>query len=202
MSGITAPDGGARDDTAVCPGCGCPAWPGDAAGIVPRTARASAGCWAAYRRLVALEYAHPERWAVRELTAAAWTLQHPGSRSRDSIRQIGVHLVTLHFVLERDFAPRIGTNVRRAALERLAEGLTWLTPPANLSECLDVRHMVEARDHLDHAIRARAWASSVWSAWAAHHDAIERWADWLVAASPPGFPGAPSAATFDGSGSE
>jgi hypothetical protein len=185
---ITAADGaaaGGRVDP--CPGCGAELWPGDTEVVVPEGFTASAGCWAAYRRLVAEEYRDPTRWAVRELTSTAYGLQHPGSGSRAAAQAIGVHLVTLHFVLVRGFEPEVAPKVRRAAEERLVEGIQPLRLPANLRQALNVRHAAddEAGAYRD---RVRAWAASVWERWAEHHDTVERWADWLVAASPPGFP--------------
>lgn len=175
----------------ACPGCGAELWPGATEVVVPDGFTASAGCWAEYRRLVADEYRDPERWAVRELTSTAYGLQHPGRGSRVAAQAVGVHLVTLHFVLVREFAPEVAPGIRRAAEERLIEGIMPLSVPANLRQALNVRHAADD-DAGTYRDRAKAWAASVWRQWAEHHETVERWADWLVAASPPGFPhGAP-----------
>lgn len=179
-------------DAPPCPGCGL-SLP-DEDGPTHAYMTSSPACWAAFGRVLAAEYRDPERWAVHSYTVDAYAVQHPGDRSRRAVQSVGVHLLTLHFTLEREMDPALMSRVRKGAAERLAEGITWLEPPADPPE-LDVSHLLAGpafRNPLAeteaHARRAREWAEAAWRHWESHHDTVERWADWLVAASPPGFP--------------
>jgi hypothetical protein len=154
----------------------------------------SPACWAAFGRILAAEYRDPERWAGHAFTVDAYAVQHPGEGSREAVRSVGVHLVSLHFTLERGMDPGLMARVRQGAAERLGESLPRLDPPADPGTCT-VRDLLTGPglqtplpDAAEHARRSREWAEEAWRSWSDHHEAVARWADWLVAASPPGFP--------------
>jgi hypothetical protein len=50
----------------------------------------------------------------------------------------------------------------------------WLTPPPSRGALtvLDVHRATSVEYHVE---RVRAWAASVWAAWALHHDQIRQW---------------------------
>lgn len=176
----------------ACPGCGAVLPEREGPGHAYMTG--SPACWAAFGRVVAAEYQEPARWPAHSLTVDAYAVQHPGDGSARAARSVGVHLLTLHFTLERGLDPTWMARVRRGASERLRDGLTWLAPPEAPPE-VDVTHLftgpgyasVIADPHA-HLRRAREWAEAAWHQWTAHHDTVARWAEWLLAASPPGFP--------------
>lgn len=176
----------------ACPGCGV-RLPSEE-GPTHRYMTASPACWAAFGRVIAAEYRDPARWQAHAFTVDAYAVQHPGDGSPAAVRSLGVHLITLHFTLERDMEPALMARVRKGAAERLGQGITRLEPPVR-PVAVDVTHLLAEpgyqrplHDPAEHRARARAWARSAWHSWAPHHDTVAGWADWLIAASPPGFP--------------
>jgi hypothetical protein len=137
---------------------------------------------------VAAEYAERDRWTVRPLTLDAYVAQHTGLRTRDAVGTVGVHLLGLAGVIGRGLTLERAKRVRSAARDRLTGGFTWLEPPQAPAH-LTIEHLSEPegghRSPDEYEARARDWATAVWDSWAPHHDTIDRWIDWLVAASPP-----------------
>lgn len=133
----------------------------------------SPACWAVYGDVLAREYSDPSLMTVNRLTVDAYAVQHPGQPSPQSIQSVGVHLVSLYFVLEREISPNEATR----AIDRLIRSatFTWLEPPVARGELTvaDVRRTTTAEQHV---AAVQAWARSAWSAWAVHHKRITAWA--------------------------
>lgn len=164
--------GAARVRATACPGCG--AVLPDAGSPRPSPVAASPACWAAYGDLVAREYGEWANPPVHRLTAATYAAQHPGERTDKGVLALAVHLVALHFMVERGVeAARVPREIGRAVAD--PSEFRWLQPPADAEwqTIVDVRG---ARDVKDHTARVHRWARSVWEAWSAHHDAIRNWA--------------------------
>ncbi len=155
----------------------------------PAELNASWFCWQTYREVLRHEYRDAGRWPLSGLTRAAYAAQHPGAPGRESLKSLGLHLLSLHFVFERGCNPARLQRVRQAAEDRLIEGFVWLEPPPTLNDPAELQvHSLLDADEVDRYQEAvRAWASSVWERWSPHHTTIARWADWLIAASPPHF---------------
>ncbi|MEA2998751.1 MAG: hypothetical protein QOK17_584 [Sphingomonadales bacterium] len=150
-----------------CPGCGR---------LYPRTdgpthayIGASAGCWARYGELLALEYGDSRLMRWHRLTVDVYAAQHPGVPERRSAQSVHVHLAGLYLSLERGLDP----PAVAWAMQRLADGRThgWLEPPP-LATAIGVPELIEAAGGPHYGERARAWAEAVWQAWAPHHAAI------------------------------
>ena len=150
-----------------CPGCGR---------LYPRSegpthayVGASAGCWARYGELLALEYGDARLMRWHRLTVDAYAAQHPGVPERRSAQSVHVHLIGLCLTIERN----LGSPVIARAMQRLAESRlhAWLEPPP-LATAIGVPELIEAAGGPDYGERARAWAEAVWRAWAPHHAAI------------------------------
>lgn len=188
-----------------CPGCGLPDNPSASALASPALATdlpgassnragpaelsASLVCWQSYREVLRREYHDVDRWPLSGLTRAAYGAQHPGLPGRDALKSMGLHLLSLHFIYERGCDPARLQRVRQAAEDRLIEGFVWLDPPADLGDAaaLRVDSLLVSLDPAGYRAAVRAWAASVWERWSPHHTTIARWADWLIAASPPHF---------------
>lgn len=183
-----------------CPGCGLvttlalstpatdlPAT--SATGSAPTELNASWFCWQTYREVLRHEYRDPGRWPFSGLTRAAYGAQHPGTPGRESLKSLGLHLLSLHFVFERGCNPARLQRVRQAAEDRLIEGFVWLDPPADLGDpaALQVHSLLDTDEGERYPDAVRTWAAAVWERWSPHHTTIARWADWLIAASPPHF---------------
>ncbi|HEX8380028.1 MAG TPA: DUF5946 family protein [Allosphingosinicella sp.] len=154
-------------DREICPGCER-AYPRSDGATHPYIG-ASAGCWAAYGELLALEYGNNRLMRWHRLTVDAYTAQHPGVPQRRSAQSVHVHLCGLYLVLERALDP---PAVARA-MQRLADGrlYEWLPPPPLATET-GLAEAIAAAPGDGYGAIVRAWAESVWLAWAPHHPAI------------------------------
>lgn len=150
-----------------CPGCGRPFPPSD--GPVHPYIGASAGCWALYGALLAMEYGDARLMRWHRLTVDAYTAQHPGVPERRSAQSVHVHLCGLHLTLERGLDP---PAVARA-MRKMADGrrYDWLAPPA-LATDIGLAEVIAAAAGDRYPAVARAWAEAVWSAWTPVHPVI------------------------------
>lgn len=141
--------------TERCIGCGATVPRSD--GPTHESIGASPGCWAIFTTS-----------SMSQLVVDAYAAQHPGTPSRRSIQSVAVHLISLLVQLEHGADPARARDAIRAALA-IAYRFVWLDPPAwdGAQTIADV--------HDD--ATARAWAESVWRAWAPHHDTVRAWAD-------------------------
>ncbi len=162
---------------------GCAAMVPDIDGPTHRYIGASPGCWALYGELAEKEAGDFRYMRSRRLTVDAYyCAQHPGVPSPQAVRSVAVHLVGLHFQLERQLERDLPAGELYAARQRVATlgkqgklGLRWLEVPASLG-AVTVLDLLAAKDPAEHARRARGWAESVWEAWMAHHEVVRRWA--------------------------
>src|SRR4051794_11768828 len=133
----------------------------------------SPACWAAYGKLLAREYSDIRYAPLHQLSVDAYAVQHPGSRSPQSIQSVGPHLISLCLTLEKKAA--IGSS--RAVLQNSAafkEKLIWLQPPASRGD-MTVANLMAVKDPPDHLKAVRIWAESAWMAWARHHAIVHGW---------------------------
>ncbi|MGH8278881.1 MAG: DUF5946 family protein [Gammaproteobacteria bacterium] len=155
-----------------CPGCG--ARFADVAGPTHRYLESSPACWATYGEVLAREYSDPAYYAVHRLSVDAYAIQHPGKPSPQTIQSAAVHLISLYLVLERDVDLQRATRAMRTAVKTKGR-FVWLTPPPALGS-ITVADVHMAKTVEEHKRLVRAWADSVWSAWAPHHATIRSWA--------------------------
>ena len=145
-------------ETEACAGCGA---------MVPRSdgptheyIGASPGCWAIFGEVSA------RGSAVDQLRVDAYAAQHPGVPSRRSIQSVAVHLISLCLQLEHGATPARAREAIIAALA-MAYRFVWLDPPS-FEGALTILDVAAGAD-------VRAWAESVWRAWAPHHDTVRAW---------------------------
>ena len=162
-----------RVDT-TCPGCGLER----PAGRGPRHAYvgASPACWELYGRLSSDPFARRDGTRLRRLVVDTYAAQHPGVPQRRSLQSVAVHLMGLCVLLERDgrsrrLAPVLGRMPARKTMD-----LHWLAPP-DLTGALTAADVLAAGPGDAYALRAEAWARSVWSAWEPHHATVRAWLD-------------------------
>jgi hypothetical protein len=110
--------------------------------------------------------------AFHQLVVDAYAVQHPDGEDPRAVRSVGIHLMTLCLFLERGADPALGTRLHRRMIERPV--FHPLAPPGGRARLTVVDMPVSgpaaaARD------AAYAWASSAWSAWSGHHDAVHCW---------------------------
>jgi Family of unknown function (DUF5946) len=152
-----------------CPGCGGFFPPSD--GPTHAYIGASAGCWARYGELLALEYGNPPLMQWHRLTVDAYTAQHPGEPGRRSAQSVHVHLAGLYLVLEQGAAADAVTR----GMKRMADGRAyeWLEPPS-LTTQTGLAEAIAAAGTDAYAETVGAWAEAVWKAWARHHAIVRK----------------------------
>jgi uncharacterized protein DUF5946 len=133
------------------------------------------GCWAAFGRILAREYADRRYFAVHRLTVDSYAVQHPGSPSRQSIQSVGVHLVRLCLFHERQLTPE-GANDAMLSAARHKARFHWLEPPPDLGP-ITVASVDAAAGIEEHLSTVRRWAAQMWEVWSPHHATVRRWAD-------------------------
>lgn len=145
----------------------------DIDGPVHRYMNSSPGCWAVYGEILAREYSDPFYFEVHRLTVDAYAVQHPGSKDRQSIQSVGVHLIRLCLFLEHGLTAE---NANDAMLEagKYKQSFTWLEPPISLG-AITTAKVAKAKTIEEHKAIVRAWAQSSWAAWGMHHKTIRSW---------------------------
>lgn len=158
-------------DAKPCPWC--KAMFPDISGPTHRYLESSPGCWAAYGDVLAREYSDRAYFSSHRLTVDAYSAQHPGQPSPQSIQSTAVHLVSLCLVLE--------CGVDQLAATRLLNSLTeskgdfqWLEPPSELGS-LTVKDVLATTSAKDHINAVDEWARAVWHAWREHHMIVREW---------------------------
>lgn len=133
----------------------------------------SPACWAAYGQVLSREYSDMTLLPTHRLSVDAYAVQHPGQPSRQSIQSVGVHLIRLCWILERDLPPERANQAMLAA-GKIKHTFSWLEPPASLGT-VTVRDVVQTDGAAAHTAAVRRWAQSAWDAWAPHHAVVREW---------------------------
>jgi hypothetical protein len=153
----------------ACVGCG--AMVADIDGATHRYLGASAGCWALYGEVLACEYQDMRYMKVHNLTVDAYTLQHIGTPSPQTIQSAAVHLMSLYVQIEHDADQMMAIQMRQRGAAHKGS-YHWLTPPDFLGE-ITIADIYLATTPDDHEGAVRAWAQSVWQAWSVHHAIVK-----------------------------
>jgi hypothetical protein len=154
-----------------CLGCG--ALVPDIAGPTHEYMLSAPGCWAFFNEVAVQQY-EIASFDLRRLAVDAYAVQHPGATDRRAVQSVAVHLISLHFVLERDLTPTEATDKMRHALASKSH-FVWLQPPRPMGE-ITVVEVVNIKDPKEHAAIVNRWARSAWDAWSVHHAQIRKWA--------------------------
>ncbi len=152
--------------TEQCVGCGASVPEVD--GPIHRYMTSAPACWARYGELLGVLSIAPSLQTARQMCVDAYAAQHPGTPNPQAIQSVAVHLLNLYDYLVRG---------RPAGIPRFARhkgAFRWLEPPS-FAGTLTVFDMPIAGPDDAIAQGARAWAESVWGAWAAHHVQIASW---------------------------
>jgi hypothetical protein len=132
--------------------------------------------------LLAREYGEFEMPPNHKFTVDAYAAQHPGQDESRSRQSIGVHLIRLCLMLERDapadYATRIMSRATNGSL-----GFPWFDPVTPIGT-VTVSDVLAASDFAEHSRLVREWADDIWSAWTERHETVRRWVDRLEAQLP------------------
>lgn len=156
----------------VCPGCGERFVPAPVDEMHPYIG-ASTGCWAAFGEVLAREFEDIAHGRVHRHTVDAYAVQHPGEDDRRQRQSVALHLIGICHWLEHGVElERLNAITQRLASEK--PDWPWLEPPT--THAMTVADVLKARSGEEHVRLVRAWAESLWAAWARHHDTVRRWA--------------------------
>ena len=145
----------------------------DINGPVHRYMKSSPGCWSVYSEILAREYSDPRYFEVHRLTVDAYAVQHPGSKDRQSIQSVGVHLIRLCLFLEHGLKAEDANEAMLEAGEH-KDSFSYLEPPQNLG-LITAADVYKAKSVQEHKALVKEWAQSAWEAWSQHHDTIRAW---------------------------
>ena len=132
----------------------------------------SAGCFALFGQVLALEYSNPAYGAVNHLAVDAHALLHPQDHG---VKNNPYHLIRLCWLLEHGGAPRLGHGPRWLQVQFHGNlNIPVLEPPPDRGKVtvVDVYGGAGADEHAERVYR---WARSVWEAWGAHHEWARQW---------------------------
>lgn len=161
----------------ACPQCGALVPAAD--GPTHAYYGAAPGCWALYGEVLAREYGDYRYARLHRLTVDSYAAQHPGRPEPRAIQSVAVHLVGLQLSLEQPEAGRPLEPILQAAADASDE-LHWLAPPPSPGAMTVVDVHRAGDDAAAHLAAVRAWAESVWAAWAPHHGQVREWAALAV----------------------
>lgn len=164
----------------ACPGCGLVLPESD--GPVHEYIGASAACWALYGRVLAREYSEFGMPDEHKLTVDTYAVQHPGENVPRARQSVGIHLIRLCLMLEREIPSRRAT----ALMERSMHGglhIPWFEPSTPIGT-MTAEDVSVAASREEHVALVRRWAENVWVSWSAQHETVRRWCDALEAQLP------------------
>jgi hypothetical protein len=155
-----------------CPDCGG-RFP-DVDGPTHAYVGGSAACWAAFGELAGRELQlgilGPERLSVH-----AYMAQHPGEPGRRQAQSVGIHLMVLGAVLERNVFVADAVAAMPAWLAGRPD-VPWLAPPSEpYATTIDTLPLTADQAALESAVWL--WAKAVWAGWSAHRGTILFWLD-------------------------
>jgi hypothetical protein len=108
---------------------------------------------------------------MHNLAFDAYCMQHPETYCR-SAKSYAAHLTRLCCGLEHDGDPAI-----YAAIQKWLNGNILLNKPQVLSMrgTLTIADVARSRDGQEYKKQVRAWAESVWAAYATQHNLVRMW---------------------------
>jgi hypothetical protein len=157
-----------------CPGCGAQFEPVAEPPAHPYIG-ASSACWATFGEVLAREFGDIAYGKVHRHSVDVYAAQHPGTDGRRERQSVDLHLISLaHWLEDGIVVPKLNRITQRLA----SSGRTWpwLAPPVPGSYRMTVVDVLKATSGEEHVGLVRAWAESVWEAWAHHHPEVRRWA--------------------------
>ncbi len=122
------------------------------------------GCWDAYTKVLVREYEHYAVLSdIHRLTVDTYAVQHPGKPGRKSTQSVIGHLVSMYFVLEKNYSGDQAREQIKLFLQRNL-ALKWLEPP-DFDGTLTVSDVLTARSDDEHILLVKKWATSVFDKW-------------------------------------
>ena len=140
---------------------------------------ASPGCYEMFNEVLEREYSDFRYSKAHHFTVDTYAVQHPGELSNQkAINSVGIHLVSLFFLLEKGYEPEKGAEIKMefAKFNKLNRVITPLERPKTF-EGLTIFDIWDNEKPESHYELCESWAKSSWQAWEKNHQMIEKWAD-------------------------
>jgi uncharacterized protein DUF5946 len=153
----------------TCPGCGLVALLDD--GPCDPYGGSSPACWATFNAVTAKDYGEYQYPEVHRLIVDAYMSQHATFATPAGRRSVVVHLVGLYLVLERGMKGEAVVRTLGQVFPDKRDVPSLVPKP--LPGPMTIGSVHAAATFEDHDRRGRAWALSVWKAWAPHHEWIQ-----------------------------
>ncbi|MEM1310595.1 MAG: DUF5946 family protein [Cyanobacteria bacterium P01_H01_bin.153] len=99
----------------------------------PCLSSASPGCWARYGEVLAREYANVQYFAIHAITVDAYAMQHPGTKSSQTINSVNLHLASLYAHYQNHVEISQLSQLKQYLIQH-QEQFRWLPPPADLGK--------------------------------------------------------------------
>ncbi|MGK2877021.1 MAG: DUF5946 family protein [Solirubrobacterales bacterium] len=164
----------------ACPGCGIELE--DTGGPTHEYIGASPACWALYTELLARDYGEYGMPEEHKFVVDAYAVQHPGVNEPKARQSVGVHLIRMCLMLERDAPQRYATGLMSRATYGGLQ-IPWFDPVTPLGT-MTAADVLAVPDRAAHLVASRAWAEDLWAAWSEQQPTIRRWCDALQAQLP------------------
>jgi hypothetical protein len=124
----------------------------------------SKSCWSLFNEAVTSYFHYPDISRITLVKiVAAYGLQHPSKLSKQSIKSVYIHLMSLYLIRVEGLAEVELNQCINIRLEKL-NILPWLEPPIYESQ-LSISHIMKANNLFDLQILVDEWASDVWQSW-------------------------------------
>jgi hypothetical protein len=169
---------------------GCSGQVPDVVGPTHAYMQASPGCWQLYGELDAHVYSRPAVPPLHTHSVDCYAVQHPGGAEHDRRQRqsIAVHLISLCLLLELDQPVCVAAERRgrtsRSVLGRLGLSDWPYLPAPTQPGAVTIADVHASSDSEQYVVRLQAWTSAAWTAWAAHHDTVRRWAEIAAGRQP------------------
>jgi len=150
----------------ICHSCGAKI-PPSLTGASHAYLDASPGCWARFNDVLAREYSDFRYFAVHSLTVDAYAAQHPGAESRQTIRSINFHLLSLYayYYGHRELYE---LSQLKQQLATLKQQFQWPTIPGDFGE-LTINDIWATETEQQHREAVSLWGKSVLDCWYDYH---------------------------------
>ena len=167
----------------TCPGCQAVLPVSD--GAIHRYMTSSASCWEMFNNLN--DPARPLAPApFNNLIVDAYAVQHPGTKSNQTINSVAIHLMVLYGVLEHGFEPSQALWLRqrpgRIESSKKHQRFEWLSPPS-FDSSLTVADVTAGITPLERSKLVEKWIRQLWLLWSkVHKTQVALWFERFVLA--------------------
>lgn len=147
---------------------------------------AAPGCYEMFNEVLEREYTDLRYSRAHHYTVDAYAVHHPGDVvNPKAVNSVGIHLVSLYFVLERNYDLGKSAEVKMAFSQ--FNKTQKIIRPIERPKAFKGLTIYEVWDNENpeyHFNLCRQWAKDAWESWETHHPTIEKWATNFLDSTP------------------